>query len=496
MGSRQSRRELYANTLAASGWAQATLVASVLSLPLLTRFLSKPEFGLWTQMLSLTGLATLADLGMAQVFLRRMASGTSSSRGAVLRVATAFYGISGAILAAALLGICLVPGGLVTPFVGRTRLPEVTAVAIILAIAVNLGVQSYGLRILARGRMDLERIFGAGPAVVGTLVSVGAAYWFGSAFAVGLAYALVEVGFDAALVVVVRRSPAFRFERAIGERLPPVGWLSLVKESWGVLVIGLVPQLTLVIDAAVVGRIEGPAAIAIYAVSFKVADLVRRVFSPFTESLFVSLCRATETGRAAVVSVAATLPWLVLTSGLAVGCAIVAVGGHALTLVFGAGYERGEAALMVLLVAATLRTMYMPAVRRLQAEAFLGSLPRWFVVGIVAHTVLAVALTTRWSILGTAVSVLIVVLTFEAGPVAWAVRQHTPGSTHLRAIANMQVGSGIAGGTVVLLLTWSRLTLSGWSAAVSGGLAVALGGIALGQLFRYLRSSRLVVAGA
>ena len=69
----RERRELFANTLAASAWAQGTLIASVLVLPLLTHFMPKAEFGLWAQMLSLNALATVADLGMSLVFLRRLA---------------------------------------------------------------------------------------------------------------------------------------------------------------------------------------------------------------------------------------------------------------------------------------------------------------------------------------------------------------------------------------------------------------------------------------
>jgi O-antigen/teichoic acid export membrane protein len=493
MSPARERRELFANTLAASAWAQGTLVASVLVLPLLTHFMSKVEFGLWAQMLSLNVVATVADLGMSQVFLRRLASAHRSSENSIVRMAAAFYGTSGSILTAVLLGICLLPGGLLAPYTGKTQLPSVTAVVIIVAIAVNLAVQPYTLRILALGRLDLERVFGAGPAVVGTVATGVAAYCFGSALAVGVAYALVEVAFDVALIALVRHSTAFKFEPPIAGRALAIRWRDLLSESWGVLVIGVTPPLTLLIDAAVVGHVDGPAAVAIYAVCQRAAYLLPRFFSPFTESLFVSLCRANDTDRQAIARHAATLSWVLVISGLAVTCAIVTVGDRALTVVFGDGYGRGEVALAVLAVAATVRAMYVPGLKRLQADAALGTLPRWFVMSVVAHIVLAIILTMQWSLAGTALSVLLVAMAFEAWPVAWALRQHEPGSRTPSASALTPTITAFAGGALVLLLTWYRLTIGGWAPAVSGIAALGLGFFAVRQLVLYLRSSRSVI---
>jgi len=489
----RERRELFANTLAASAWAQGTLVASVLVLPLLTHFMSKVEFGLWAQMLSLNAVATVADLGMSLVFLRRLASAGRSSENSLVRMATAFYGTTGSILTAVLLGICLLPGGLLAPYAGKTRLPSLTAVVIIVAIAVNLAVQPYTLRILARGRLDLERVFGAGPAVVGTVATGVAAYLFGSALAVGVAYALVEVAFDVALVALVRHSAAFKFEPPSTGRALAARWRDLLGESWGVLVIGVTPQLTILIDAAVVGHVAGPAAVAIYAVCQRAGYLLPRIFAPFTDSLFVSLCRANDTDRQAIARHAVMLSRVMVISGLALACAIVWLGDRALTVVFGAGYGQGEAALAVLAVAATVRAMYVPGLKRLQADAALGTLPRWFVVSLVAHIALAILLTMQWSLAGTALSVLLVALAFEAWPVAWASRQHEPGTKAPSAIALTPTVIAFAGGGFVLLLTWYRLTIGGWAPAVSGIAALALGSLAVRQLVLYLRSSRSVI---
>jgi len=65
-------RDLYFATLL------LTLLASVLALPILTRFLPKAEFGLWSQLLALNALAIIADFGMSAVFLRRITAGRAS----------------------------------------------------------------------------------------------------------------------------------------------------------------------------------------------------------------------------------------------------------------------------------------------------------------------------------------------------------------------------------------------------------------------------------
>ena len=94
----RERSELFANTIASWIWSQGTLIASIISLPLLTRWLDSDEFGLWTQLLSLSALATVADMGMSLVFLRRITDGADADSSSVLRSAAAFYRTSTAVL--------------------------------------------------------------------------------------------------------------------------------------------------------------------------------------------------------------------------------------------------------------------------------------------------------------------------------------------------------------------------------------------------------------
>ncbi len=233
------RRELYTNTIITWLWTQGTLVASTLALPLLTRLLTKQEFGLWSQLLALSAVATIADFGMSSVFVRIITSSAPSSSGPILSSARRFYRVTSASLATVLLAVCLLPGGLISPFLATTQSPRLTAVIVVAAIVVNVAVQPYTIRLLTRGRLDIEGLFGAGPAIVGTLTTIAAAAIFHSSLAVGIAYASVEVGFDLGLIALVRLSPSFS---ATPKHEPPSttttpGWRALVGESWGILII-------------------------------------------------------------------------------------------------------------------------------------------------------------------------------------------------------------------------------------------------------------------
>lgn len=487
----RSRRELYLNTIVSWAWAQGTLVASVLVLPLLTRLLTQVEFGLWTQLLSLAALSTVADFGMSAVFLRGITAPLAEGRRVDLKAAGVFYGTIGSLLLVVLLAVCLLPGGILAPFLGRTRYPQLTAILVIAAIVTNFTLQPYALRLLARGRVDLERVFGAGPAVVGTLATAGAAYWFGSALAVAAAYALVEVCFNAALVVLVRRLPALGHVKLAREQRPP--WSSLASESWRVLTIGLTPQLTFLIDTVVVGHAIGPVGVAIYVVCLKVSDLIRRFFSPFTESVFISLCRSRGDRRQAVLRQATSLPLLITTSGMATGFMAIAVGPHILLLLFGRGYGKGEATLVILLVTATLQTMYTPWMRSLQADNALGHIPRSFLVGLIFHTALAVVLTERWGLPGTAVSVLLTTIGFELVPITLALRRRSHKAAPSRYTPLRQLGIGLSGMALVLIVGSYRFAIGTWSEELSVLGALACSIVAIVHLTKYLRSSRLLL---
>ena len=485
----RERRELFANTIAAWSWSQGTIVVSVVALPLMTRFLSTDEFGLWTQLLSLSALASVADMGMSSVFLRRMTDRADASRSSIMRSATAFYRASSAVLTSGLLFACLVPGGLLSPYLSHTKAPSLTALLVIVAIGVNLCCQSWTLRLLNEGRVDLERIFGAGPAVTGTVVSTLAAYWFGTALAAAAGYAAVELAFDAGLVLVVRRlTPRRRTEP--GARLALAWWGRLWRESTGVLVIDIAPQLSMPVGIAVVGHVAGPAAAATYGLAWKVGGVVQRFFTPFTESLFVSLCRATTGARPAVARLAAQLSVMALTGGATAAFIVVAAGAGGMRLVFGSGYGRGVWIVLILVLAQTVRSMCRPFLRKVQSENGIGLLRFWFIASLATQVPLAVLAAARWSAAGAAVAVLACAAIFEAAPVARRLSAYHRANGAAGHPVLRQAFAVIGAGSLLALLARER----GWlgPAVVAAGIAgaVTTGALTLRQIGRYLAAAR------
>jgi O-antigen/teichoic acid export membrane protein len=487
----RARSELFANTIAAWIWSQGALAVSILALPLLTRLLSKDEFGLWTQLLSLSALATVADMGMSLVFLRRITDGADAHGASTLQSATAFYRVSSAILTVTLLVACLVPGGLLSPYMSHTRMPVLAAILVIVAMGVNLRFQPYTLRMLTQGRMDLERIFGAGPAVAGTIVSVLAAYWFATAVAVAIGYTAVEIAFDIALMFVAyRRWPRSRIDSAVVRTL--AWWTRLWYESTGVLAIDLVPLISMAIGIAVVGHVVGPAAAAVYGLAWKVGSLVRRFFTPFSDSLLVSLCRAATTTRGAIARLAAQLSVMTLAGGATAAFIIVAAGPEGMRVVFGRGYGDGVWLVLVFVLTETIRSMYRPIYRKIQSENGIGSLRYWFAASMILQVPVAIVAATHWSTVGAAVAALACSAVFEAAPVARRLSAYhrsegTGGKPVLR-----EAGAVICAAFFVVLLAWGRQRLGTAIIGLSAIGAIAAGLLTFQQIVRYLAAARPV----
>ena len=486
----RDRRELYANTIAAWTWSQGTLAVSILTVPLLTRLLSQEEYGLWTQLLSLSALATAADMGMSLVFLRRITDGAEADRNSIPQSATAFYRVSSAILTAILLLACLVHGGLLSPYLSRTSMPVPAALAVIVAMGINLRFQPYALRLLTQGRMDLTQVFGAGPAVVGTLATVLAAYWFGTAVAVAFAYAAVEIAFDVALVITAHHyCPTWPTASQVTSHTFD-WWVRVWYESTGVLMIDIVPTISMLIGITVVSHVVGPAAAAVYGVAGKVGSLVRRLIMPFTESLFVSLCRATASTRGAVAVLVVRLAIVALATGITAAFVVVAAGPIGMRIAFGSGYGSGVWIVLVMILADTIRSIYRPFLRKIQSENDIGSLRFWFVTGMVAQVPLAVLASAWWSTIGAAIAVLACTFLFEAVPTAWKL---AAGHRLLGAASKPVLGQALAvlgAACFALLLAWERQRMGTIAVSFAAFGAITTGLFALRQILRYLSQAR------
>ncbi len=483
-------RELYANTIAAWMWSQGTLAASILTLPILTRLLNQSEYGLWTELLSLSALATAADMGMSLVFLRRTTDSTNDDRASILRSAAAFYRTSTIVLTAVLVLACTLPRGLLSPYMAHTSMPLPAALAVIAGFAVNLRCQTSSLRLLARGRMDLTQVFGAGPAVVGTLATVLAAYWFQTAVAVAFAYAAVEIAFDVALVITAHQYAPTRRTASQVTNHKFGWWVRLWYESTGVVMIDIVPAISILIGVTVVSHVVGPAAAAIYGVAGKVSSLVRRLIMPFTESLFVSLCRATASTAGAVKVLLIRLAIVAFATGITVAFVVVAAGPSGMRIAFGSGYGSCVWIVLIMILADTIRSISRPFLRRIQSENDIGSLRFWFAMSLIVQVPLAVVASERWSTVGAAIAILACTFLFEAVPTAWKLCA----GRRLLGVASKpvlgQVLAVIGAACLALLLAWGRQRMGIIAVSVAAVGAITTGLFALAQVLTYLAAAR------
>lgn len=474
-------RSLRKNTIVAALWGQGTIIVSAISIPFFTRLLSLQEYGLWLQLLALSALAMVADMGMASVFLRRLASSAAAERNAYLSATVRFYRLAAGLLGTGLLVVILIPGGIVAPFAHVTTQAVWTGVTIAIVVAINLACRPYSIVLLARGDMFQERLFGAAPGATGTIATIGAAWLWHTAFAMALAYAVVELAFNLALSLRVKltRSPV---------RQSTVRWRGLFREGAGVLVIDAAPQLIFAVDAVLLAHLQGPAAVALFGVALKGADLVRRFFSPMVESLYVSMCRARNGQRTVIERCALRLPWSMVLLGGTLVLGMAVTGPKSLRLLFGAKYSVAAPTLVILTSAAILRSVIGPQLRRLQAAGALGRVPAWFAAGILLNAGLVYFLVLPFSILGAALAILIVTLSVECVAVIREVWRKTRDDGAVRLTLRQIIAVvGIASlGTAILgfNLPWSAIV---WAML---GATSALGLFGLSELHRYM-----VIAG-
>jgi O-antigen/teichoic acid export membrane protein len=482
---------LFANTIASWTWSQGTLIVSIVSLPLLTRWLSSDEFGLWTQLLSLSALATVADMGMSLVFLRRITDSADPDSAAMLRSAAAFYRTSTSVLTAVLVLACTLPHGLLSPYLGHTSMPLPAVFAVITGIAVNLRCQTPTLRLLAVGRLDLTQIFGAGPGMVGTVATVLAAYWFRTAVAVAFAYAAVEIVFDVALVITAHQyAPASRTASPATSRHTFAWWVRVWYESTGVLMVDIAPMVSMLIVVTIVSHVVGLAAAAVYGVAGKIGSLVRRFIVPFTESLYVSLCRATAGTKGAVTVLLFRLAIVALATGITMAFVVVAAGPVGMRIVFGSAYGSAVWIVLVMIFADTIRGIYRPFLRKIQSENDIGSLRLWFLASLIAQVPMAVLASAHWSTIGAAIAVLAATFLFEAVPTAWKL---CAGHRLLGMASRPVLGQVLAVlGTAcyALLLAWGRRQLGIMAVGCAAVGAIMTGLFDLSQVLTYLAATR------
>lgn len=110
------KRRILVNTLAKGGAQFAALIAAVVSMPFLVRAFGLQDYGLYLLVLSMSGYATLLDLGVGASLVKMVAEksvvGDRGGIGALASSALAFYAAVGVVSAAAFILMGLSAGSL------------------------------------------------------------------------------------------------------------------------------------------------------------------------------------------------------------------------------------------------------------------------------------------------------------------------------------------------------------------------------------------------
>lgn len=389
-------------------WHMAT---AFLLYAFLARRLGPEGFGEWKLALSLLNWFELfVNAGLVKVATKAIAE-RPADRPQVVRGAY----LGQAVLAAALLVVALVAAG---PIASSLRDPNVAYLlriasidiplyaAFMVAAAVLLGVERFerhalGMTIYASAK----------------LVAIGALVWFGFSVEgalVGNALASI-VGFVVVFTPWPRPAPARSESVAEAKRMGPASVPFLAQN--------LLEGLGTSVDLWSVKRAVGSSsAVGFYGSAATLAEVPAFLFVGLNRALFPSIARVQAEGDTALVKRYTTQAVRLAVLVTIFGAALVASTGEAaLTLVYSKSFVAAYPPLLVLMLAASSRTVWsvctevlMASDRRRRAIAI--------VTGVIAVEIALLAvLTPRFATLGAATSVLIA-STGGAIAGAWAIR--------------------------------------------------------------------------
>lgn len=457
--------ELGSNTVATWLWAQIGLIGSLTSLPLLTHFLSRPEYGLWTQLLAVSALASVADLGLTTVFVRRLSAERAEHEIEVLGASMrAYYLVATLGFTSVAAFVCFLPGGLISPFAHNTSHPVLTAVLVLIAMAENMFTCQYGIALLAQGQMARQQLYGAAPGIAGTVLGAVAAVLTSNILIVAVLYCLVESVFNGLAVIRIDLpgSPLFCRVGYVRLRSCLRTWPALIRESLSVLTVEASPQIALLLDAAILGRMRGAVAVAAYGAATKGADVLTRFFSPMCSTLFVAFCRTQKGAEDGALQCGSFLPWVVIVSGAGVITGAAAAGPALTARVFGSGY-RGADVLVILLSAGVMERMSLrPYIALMQSINRLGGTAGGVISSLVCRAGLAIIFTSRFGAAGPAIASLSVAIFIEGPVLLWFLRIRLDAHGVQRvAVVQWVVASGVGGAALELYRARGELGTSG-----------------------------------
>jgi len=300
MSATSPARSLMTGTLTKYALLGVHIASGIFLMPFTIRHLGTSEYGLWMLVASMTYYFQLLDLGYGNGLVRQIADADARGDvGEINRILSTFVVVYSAIGVIALAGVAAAMIWIIPRFPNLT--PEQIARAqVVLAlmgvrVAIGFPMTVFGAMTYARQRFALNNAV----AIAVALVNGGVTYLV-LASGHGL---LALVSATTAVGIGSYGLYAWTAKRAFPQmRLRPSAFSSrLVRDvttfSAYLFLIGIAIQVDLSLDNVVIGAALGTSAVAVYAITLRLADFQRQLCSPLNDLLFPIVVRLEAGGR-------------------------------------------------------------------------------------------------------------------------------------------------------------------------------------------------------
>lgn len=387
------------------------IVCTVILTPIAIRELGSDAFGLWTLVLCVSGYLELFDMGLTAAAMRATARMAAEDGQGKRRIVNTLLVVALAVAPLVLLAGAAASWWLMSdPGRADPAIPLIIgSVSLRVVMILPLGVLMGAL--FGEHRIWLVNALRGGSIAVFTVAALVGLNWGGGLLWLGGSYALIYTLEYVAYGVAARcLIPWFRFEPRQFDR-------ETLRELIGFCVSHSTANASNVIlmrtDPLIVSSFLSLGAVALYAVPMRIAEqlfaLSKQMINVFSP-LFAQLHGG---GRAAAVR-AAYLTCAKFSFGMMVGVLVPAVyyAGEALQFWIGDEFVESRGVLIVLLIAAMLRTLQESSASALVMTGRHGFVARTSAWSAIANIALSLILVGPWGILGVAMATLLSVAVF------------------------------------------------------------------------------------
>ena len=496
-------RRLISGTVVKYVLLAVNIVTGIFLLPFTIEHLGKDLYGLWMMVAAMTAYFQLLDLGFGHSLVRHIAEAdVRQDDERINELASTFVVIF------SLLGIAVLIATGVMTFLALPRYPNIRpdhlAVAqpvmmmLGLRVAVALPMSVFGAISTSRQAFTRNGI----TALVVTLLQTAATVivlssGYGLVTLVAATTSIALLSYGAYAHTAYHVLPALRIRPFRSFRRERVREMA----SFGiyVFIINIAVQVGFNLDHLVVGAWMGTAAVAVYAVSFRLADYQRQLCNQFNGLLFPVLVKFGAAGNTVSLRETVTESTRLAFALVAGVTAVLLLVGDSLVHAWvGPGFEAGVLPLYALAIAGVVLVAQQPLGSLLMGTGHHRLVAAACVLESIANLVLSIALVSRYGLLGVALGTMIPVLVIN---LAWLMPAacRSVGLSYGRFLYDISRASLLplvvtVGAGILLRRTWVANDLGG-VLLQAVGLGLTYGVTLLASLPRPLRARYLRALG-